>query len=85
MMWGWDMAVTECHGWLGSLMMIVYWVAVVVGVVFLVRYLVRLGRPSEREDSALEILRKRFAKGEISREEFEEKRKDLFLAHPQAE
>lgn len=30
--------------------------------------------PNENEDTALEILRKRFAKGEISEEEFKEKK-----------
>lgn len=77
-MWGWGYGGYGAPwGWLGSFMMILFWAAVAVGVVFLVRYLVRLGRPPQQEDSALEILRRRFAKGEISKEEFEEKRKDL--------
>ena len=32
---------------------------------------------SERTDTALEVLRKRYANGEISREEFEQIKKDL--------
>ncbi|EKE18682.1 MAG: hypothetical protein ACD_9C00262G0004 [uncultured bacterium] len=36
----------------------------------------REGR-EEKEDAALRILRERFARGEITREEFEQKRKDM--------
>jgi putative membrane protein len=57
--------------------MTIYWIAIAVGIVFLVRYLVRHGRSLAGEDSALEILRRRYAKGEISKEEYEERRIDL--------
>jgi putative membrane protein len=67
-------------GWLGPLIMVVFWALIVVGVVFLVRYLVRQGRGAGgagREDSALEILKRRYARGEIDKDEFEAKRRDL--------
>ncbi|OGL05016.1 MAG: hypothetical protein A3I03_09635 [Candidatus Rokubacteria bacterium RIFCSPLOWO2_02_FULL_68_19] len=53
-----------------------FWVAMIVALVLGIRWLIRQGRP-EAGDSALEILRQRYARGEINREEFEAKRKDL--------
>jgi len=68
------------HGYWGIIMM-VFFVAVIVGIVFLVRWAVISSRgPAQgapREDEAMEILRKRFANGEIGKEEFEEKKKSL--------
>jgi len=71
-MWGW-------WGFWGVgmlLFMFLFWALVVVAIVLGIRWLVRQGRP-EISDSALEILRQRYARGEINREEFEAKRKDL--------
>lgn len=68
-------------GWFGPILTIAFWIAVIVGVVFLIRWLVVSTRTASHrapaEDSALEILKKRYARGEINRQEFEEKRKDL--------
>lgn len=68
-------------GWFGPLIMIAFWIAVIVGIVFLIRWLVISTRSTNQkayhEDSALEILKKRYARGDISKEEFEGKKKDL--------
>jgi putative membrane protein len=73
--WGYGM------GWLGMILMAAFWIAVIVGIVFLIRWLVVStgsgGNRGKGEESALEILKKRYARGEIKKEEFEEKKKDL--------
>ncbi len=73
--WGYGM------GWVGMILMAAFWIAVIVGIVFLIRWLVvstRTGGHAARaEDSPLEILKRRYARGEINREEFEEKKRDL--------
>jgi putative membrane protein len=82
MMWGWGGGYGgwgHWAGWIGAIFMVAFWALVIVGIVFLVRFLVRQGRVQGRdqEDSALEILKRRYARGEINKEEFEAKRKDL--------
>jgi len=56
------------------LMMLVFWTLVIMGLVVGIRWIVRESRPS---DAALEILRQRYARGEIDKNEFESKRRDL--------
>lgn len=75
--WGWH----PMWGFGGIFMMIlmfVFWAAVIVGVILFIRWMFT-GKPIplDRGDAALDILKKRFARGEIDREEFEEKKKLL--------
>ena len=58
------------------LIMLVFWGMVIAGLVVGIRWLVTQGRASGT-DSAMQILRERYARGDISREEFEAKRRDL--------
>ncbi len=55
---------------------LIFWILVIIGLVLLIKYLWE-GGGTKRTDSALEILKRRYASGEISKEEFEEKKKDL--------
>jgi putative membrane protein len=67
-------------GWFGMILMMVFWVAVIVGIVVLIRWLIVTSRSApegRKEDSALELLKKRYVRGEISKEEYEEKKKDI--------
>ena len=64
--------------WLMPIFFIIFWGLVIWGIVSLVRGLSGSGGSgSSRADSALEILKKRYARGDITKEEYEEKKKDL--------
>ena len=68
-------------GWgIGPLFMIAFWVLVILAMVYVGKALMSRGSegstPPESE-TPLEILKKRYARGEVNKEEFEEKRKDL--------
>jgi putative membrane protein len=58
------------------LFMVTFWVVIIVGLVLGLRWLAGPGRDS-RSDAALDILRQRYARGEINQEEFELKKRDL--------
>ncbi len=60
----------------------ILWLAIIVGAIWFVTYLVAFNRQaSDRgNDSSMAILRERFARGEISREEYEQRRKTLLGA-----
>ena len=61
----------------GFIFMLIVMALVVVGVIVVVRYLGRDVSSQKETETALELLKKRYAKGDIDKEEFEEKRKAL--------
>ena len=59
------------------LMMLSFWGVVIVGIVLGIRWLASQGTAPRSTDPALDILRQRYARGEINKEEFEAKKRDL--------
>ncbi len=56
---------------------LIFWILVIIGLVLLIKYLWESSGAKKEQESAIEILKKKYARGEISKEEFEEKKKDL--------
>ena len=68
-------------GWgfgFGPVYMLLFWGVIIIGIVALVRWQAA-GSPSSqaREKTAGDIVRERYARGEIDRQEYEQKMQDL--------
>ncbi|MGC2457940.1 MAG: SHOCT domain-containing protein [Gallionellaceae bacterium] len=63
----------------GMVSMLLFWLLLIAAVVIVIRYAWGTGNSAERrqEKTALDILKERYARGEIEREEFEQKKRDL--------
>ena len=70
--WGWGMG-------FGMISMVLFWVLIILGIVVLVRWVggssASSGTPASK--TALDILNERYARGEIEKPEFEEKKRAL--------
>lgn len=72
-------------GGFGGFFMVIFWIVVIIGAVYLIKFLMQntqnKGDPSDRGRSGnpqpIDILKERYAKGEIDKKEFEEKKRDL--------
>ncbi len=80
--WGWGHPMWGMWGLWGAwgiamiLLMLLFWGLVIAGAILGIRWLIVQGK-APRGDTALELLRQRYARGEINKEEFEAKKRDL--------
>ena|SRR5712692_5936167 len=78
--WQWNMHpmmfMWGAGGLVMMLMMLVFWGLIIAGLVIGLRWVLGQGHPVRR-DEALEILRQRYARGEIDKQEFETRKRDL--------
>ena len=81
MMWGFgNNPMGWGFGWFGGIFMLIFWILIIAGIVALVRWLMMSqshGMHGHKGNNALDILKEHYAKGEINKEEFETKKKDL--------
>lgn len=70
------------YGWgmgFGWIFMILFWILVILGIVFLVRLIAGFQKNKQSRESPLDILKKRYAKGEITKEEFQKMKDDMMI------
>ena len=67
--------------WFGGIIMVLFWVLVIVGIIALIKGLIYYKPIAEdqSEETALEILKRRYAQGEITKRDFEDKKRYLGL------
>lgn len=78
-MMGYYGGLSSSFGWFGMILMVVWWVLIIVAIVALIRWIAGKSACNEcgHAKSAMNVLKERYARGEIDRQEFEEKKKDL--------
>ena len=70
--YGWGMGFGS--GWFS---MIIFWVLLILGIVYIVKMIAGSPKKGDKEEAAIDILKKRYAKGEISKEEFDKIKDDI--------
>lgn len=61
---------------MGGIFMVLFWVLVIIGIIYLVKYLSQ-NQNKKQDKTPQDILKERYAKGEIDKEEFDKRKKDL--------
>ena len=65
-------------GFLGGILTLILWVLIIIGLFYLIKFFAQgAWKSGKKEVDAIEILKRRYAKGEIKKEEFEEKKKEI--------
>ena len=83
MMMGWPMMGFGGGGLgiLGTILSFIFFIAIIIGIIFLIVWLVRRasysGESMPKTNEAIEILKERYARGEITKKEFEDVKKEI--------
>jgi putative membrane protein len=68
------------YGWgmgFGWIWMIFFWGLIIAGIAYLVQAITRRSGKGRAEETALDILKKRFVRGDISKEQYEQMKNGL--------
>ena len=63
------------YHWFGLILWFVFLILIIAGIILIIRYFT--GDKNRDQKTAMEILNERYAKGELSKEEYLEKKKDI--------
>ncbi len=64
--------------WTGGMMFgWVFWILLLIIIIWVVSQLLNKNTPNTKSGSSMDIIKKRYAKGEITKEEFEQMKRDL--------
>jgi putative membrane protein len=77
---GWHMGPGMIGGWGMGWIMLLFWILVLVGLILIIKWLLQMTSGDKKPTGglrAIDILKERYARGEINKTEFEAIRKDL--------
>ena len=85
MMWGWPSMMGGLFsgglGWVGIILSFTFIILIIIGIILLIVWLVKRvshsGDEEKKGTKALDILKERYAKGEITKDQFDSIKKDL--------
>jgi len=84
MMWGWPNMMGGYFGgmgWIGIILGFVFFIAIIIGIILLIVWIVKRtthgSSEIKSESKALETLKERYAKGEITKEKYDEMKKEI--------
>ena len=86
MMWGWPNMMGGFFGggmgWIGMILGFIFFILIIIGIILFIVWLVKRVAHSGTEhpkisNKAMEVLKERYAKGEITKDQYEDIKKDL--------